>query len=134
MNAPYICIDLKTFYAERGMRCARARPVHDRTSSWPDPHAGRTTICLAISPAMKQPRACATAAVVFEIPQNIDYIMAKPRPVCADYMEMSAQHLRHLPRVRERRGHPRLLDRRVLHRRHTPICHCYGLTAREPRR
>lgn len=76
-NRIYICIDLKCFYAsvecrERGLDPMVARLVVA------DPERSQKTICLAVSPAMKAlgvPGRCR----VFEIPSNIEYIMAVPR-------------------------------------------------------
>ncbi len=73
----YICIDLKSFYAsvecvERGLDPMRTRLVVA------DPERTEKTICLAVSPALKElgvPNRCR----VFQIPKNIDYIMAPPR-------------------------------------------------------
>jgi DNA polymerase V len=83
----YCCIDLKSFYAsvecvERGLDPYQARLVVA------DPERTEKTICLAVSPALKAlgvPGRCR----VFEIPNGIDYIMAKPR--MRRYMEVSAQ-------------------------------------------
>ena len=73
----YLCIDLKSFYAsvecrERGLDPLTARLVVA------DSERSEKTICLAVSPAMKKlgvPGRCR----VFEIPKDIDYIMATPR-------------------------------------------------------
>lgn len=83
----YICIDLKTFYAsvecaDRGLDPFSARLVVA------DPGRGRTTICLAVSPAMKA-LGVRNRCRVFEIPDGIDYIMARPR--MRRYMEVSAE-------------------------------------------
>lgn len=73
----YICIDLKCFYAsvecvERGLDPMVTNLVVA------DPRRTEKTICLAVSPAMKAlgvPGRCR----VFQIPKNIEYIMAPPR-------------------------------------------------------
>lgn len=83
----YVCIDLKSFYAsveciDRGLDPFEANLVVA------DPDRGRTTICLAVSPALKAhgvPGRCR----VFEIPEHLDYLMAPPR--MSHYMEVSAQ-------------------------------------------
>lgn len=85
-NRIYICIDLKSFYAS--VEC-RERGLDPMTTNLvvADPERTEKTICLAVSPAMKAlgvPGRCR----VFEIPPNIDYIMAPPR--MALYMERSA--------------------------------------------
>ena len=75
--ADYICIDLKSFYAsvecvERGMDPMTTNLVVA------DPNRSKSTICLAISPAMKKlgvPKGCR----MHEIPPNLKYITAMPR-------------------------------------------------------
>lgn len=76
-NKTYLCIDLKTFYAsvecvERGLDPFTTKLVVA------DPDRESTTICLAISPRMKE-LGVHNRCRVFEIPKNISYIMAKPR-------------------------------------------------------
>ena len=73
----YICIDLKSFYAS--VECVE-RGLDPMTTNLvvADPERSDKTICLAVSPSMKKlgvPNRCR----VFEIPKNIDYIMATPR-------------------------------------------------------
>lgn len=76
-NKIYLCIDLKSFYAsvecvERGWNPLTARLVVA------DPERSEKTICLAVSPALKQmgvPNRCR----VFQIPKEIPYKMAPPR-------------------------------------------------------
>lgn len=76
-NKIYLCIDLKSFYAsvecvERGLDPLTARLVVA------DPERSEKTICLAVSPALKQmgvPNRCR----VFQIPKEIPYKMAPPR-------------------------------------------------------
>lgn len=83
----YICIDLKSFYAsvecvDRGLDPLTTKLVVA------DPERSRNTICLAISPAMKKlgiPNRCR----VFQIPPNVEYIMAPPR--MKRYIEVSAE-------------------------------------------
>lgn len=73
----YICIDLKSFYAsveciERGLDPMTANLVVA------DPERTEKTICLAVSPSMRAmgiPGRCR----VFQIPQNVEYLMAPPR-------------------------------------------------------
>lgn len=82
----YICIDLKCFYAS--VEC-RARGLDPLTANLvvADPERTEKTICLAVSPAMKAlgiPGRCR----VFEIPGNIQYIMAPPRMQL--YIDVSA--------------------------------------------
>ena len=83
----YLCIDLKSYYAsvecvERGLDPLTAKLVVA------DPERTDKTICLAVSPAMKA-LGVRNRCRVFEIPEGIDYIMAKPR--MALYMEVAAR-------------------------------------------
>lgn len=83
----YVCIDLKSFYAS--VECAE-RGLDPFTTNLvvADPERSRTTICLAITPALKA-RGVKNRCRVFEIPEGIDYIMAVPR--MHRYMEVSSQ-------------------------------------------
>ena len=83
----YLCIDLKSYYAsveciERGLDPLTAKLVVA------DPERTEKTICLAVSPAMKA-LGVKNRCRVFEIPEHIEYIMAKPR--MALYMEYAAR-------------------------------------------
>lgn len=73
----YICIDLKSFYAS--VECVE-RGLDPMTTllAVADPERTEKTICLAISPAMKA-LGVHNRCRVFEIPKNIEYIMATPR-------------------------------------------------------
>lgn len=83
----YICIDLKTFYAS--VECAdRGRDPFTTNLVVADPDRGPSTICLAVSPAMKS-LGVRNRCRVFDIPRDIDYIMARPR--MRHYMEVSAR-------------------------------------------
>ena len=73
----YLVIDLKSFYAS--VEC-RERGLDPMTTNLvvADPDRTEKTICLAVSPAMKKlgvPGRCR----IFEIPENIKYIIAVPR-------------------------------------------------------
>ena len=73
----YLCIDLKSFYAsvecvERGLD-----PMEDNLIV-ADPERTDKTICLAVTPAMKK-LGVKNRCRVFEIPKNIEYIVASPR-------------------------------------------------------
>lgn len=86
-NRIYVCIDLKSFYAS--VECVE-RNLDPMVTNLVVADPGRTdkTICLAVSPAMKAlgvPGRCR----VFEIPANIEYIMAPPRMQL--YLEYSAR-------------------------------------------
>lgn len=83
----YLCIDLKSFYAS--VECA-SRGLDPFTTNLvvADPTRTESTICLAITPAMKE-LGIRNRCRVFEIPEDVDYIMAPPR--MKHYMEVSAQ-------------------------------------------
>lgn len=86
-NKTYVCIDLKSFYAS--VECVE-RGLDPMTTNLvvADPERTEKTICLAVSPSMKKmgvPGRCR----VFQIPAQIDYIMATPRMQL--YMEYSAE-------------------------------------------
>ena len=73
----YICIDLKSFYAS--VEC-RERGLDPLTTNRvvADPERTEKTICLAVSPAMRA-RGVPGRCRVFQIPPDIDYMMAPPR-------------------------------------------------------
>ncbi|MBR1692870.1 MAG: DNA repair protein, partial [Lachnospiraceae bacterium] len=73
----YLCIDLKSFYAS--VECV-ARGLDPMTTNLvvADPERTDKTICLAVSPSMKA-LGVRNRCRVFEIPKQIDYIMAVPR-------------------------------------------------------
>lgn len=82
----YLCIDLKSFFAsvecvERGLDPFKTNLVVS------DPSRGNGAICLAITPAMKE-LGIHNRCRIFEIPKNVEYIVAKPR--MHRYMEVSA--------------------------------------------
>lgn len=83
----YMCFDLKSFYAS--VECvARGLDPFETNLVVADPSRGERSICLAVSPAMKAlgvPGRCR----VYEIPPNIDYIMATPR--MQEYINVSTQ-------------------------------------------
>ena len=76
-DTAYLCIDLKSFYAS--VECAE-RNLDPMTTNLvvADPERSDKTICLAVSPSMKA-LGVKNRCRVFEIPKNIDYIMAEPR-------------------------------------------------------
>lgn len=83
----FLCIDLKSFYSsveavERGLDPMTTKLVVA------DPDRGKGTICLAVSPALKS-LGVKNRCRVYEIPNNIDYIMAPPRMKL--YLEYSAR-------------------------------------------
>ena len=86
MDRAYLCIDLKCFYAS--VECVdRGYDPFERRLVVADPSRGRTTICLAVTPAMKA-LGVRNRCRIFEIPDTISYEMAPPR--MRRYMEVSA--------------------------------------------
>ncbi len=92
----YLCIDLKSFFAsvecvERGLDPMTTRLVVA------DPERSEGTICLAVSPALRQ-LGVRNRCRVFQIPKHIDYIMAPPR--MRKYIDYAAEiygiYLRHI--------------------------------------
>ena len=83
----YLCIDLKSFFAsvecvERGLDPLLTNLVVA------DPERSDRTICLAVSPSLRK-LGVSNRCRVFEIPKNINYIMAPPR--MKKYIEYSAE-------------------------------------------
>ncbi len=83
----YLCIDLKSFYAS--VECVE-RDLDPMTTNLvvADPERTDKTICLAVSPSMKA-LGVKNRCRVFEIPKNIEYIMAEPR--MQKYIEYAAE-------------------------------------------
>lgn len=83
----YLCIDLKSFYAS--IECVE-RGLNPMTTNLVVADMERTdkTICLAITPAMKQ-LGISNRCRVFEIPSNVQYIVAPPR--MKRYIEYAAE-------------------------------------------
>lgn len=73
----YLCIDLKSFYAS--VECVE-RGLDPMTTDLvvADPDRTDKTICLAVSPSLKS-KGVKNRCRVFEIPKNLEYIMAPPR-------------------------------------------------------
>ncbi len=86
MGNVYLVIDLKTFFAS--VECAE-RGLDPFTTNLvvADPRRGNGSVCLAITPAMKN-LGVRNRCRVYEIPKNLKYIMAVPR--MSKYMEYSA--------------------------------------------
>ena len=77
MGKSYICIDLKSFYAS--VECVERNLDPFKTNLVvADPERSRSTICLAITPAMKK-LGVKNRCRIHEIPGNISYITAMPR-------------------------------------------------------
>ena len=86
-NKSYICIDLKSFYAS--VECAeRGLDPFCTNLVVADPDRSKSTICLAITPAMKQ-AGVKNRCRIHEIPPDIPYIVVKPRMHL--YLEYSAK-------------------------------------------
>lgn len=86
VNAIYMCIDLKTFYAS--VECVeRGLDPFETNLVVADPARGKGAICLAISPQLKK-QGVRNRCRVFEIPSHIDFITALPR--MSLYMQYSA--------------------------------------------
>ena len=86
MEKYYLCIDLKSFFAS--VECAE-RGLDPFTTNLvvADEKRGRGAICLAASPGIRA-RGVKNRGRIFEIPKDIDYIIAKPRMNL--YIEYSA--------------------------------------------
>lgn len=87
----YFCIDMKSFFAS--VECAE-RQLNPLTTKLvvADPSRGKGAICLAVSPKLKQ-MGVKNRCRLFEIPDNIDYIIAKPQmkkyiAYCADIYDI----------------------------------------------
>ena len=87
MERYYICIDLKSFYAS--VECVE-RKLDPFTTNLvvADPMRSKSTICLAITPAMKK-LGVKNRCRIHEIPENITYITAMPRMQL--YLDYSAR-------------------------------------------
>ena len=73
----YMCIDMKSFYAS--VECAeRGLDPFETNLIVADESRGRGTICLAVTPKMKS-LGVKNRCRLFEIPKNVQYIVAKPR-------------------------------------------------------
>lgn len=83
----YLCIDLKSFYAS--VECVE-RGLDPMTTNLAvaDPERSEKTICLAISPAMKE-LGIKNRCRLFQIPSHVNYIMATPRMKL--YIDYSAE-------------------------------------------
>lgn len=125
-NKIYLCIDLKSFYAS--VECAM-RGLDAMTTNLvvADPQRDRGTICLAVSPAMKA-LGVKNRCRVFEIPENIRYIMAPPRMQL--YIDYSAEiYGIYLKYIAKEDIHVYSIDEAFLDI--TSYLDLYGLTAKE---
>ncbi len=86
MNRTYICIDIKSFFAS--VECVERKLDPFNTNLVvADESRGKGTICLAVSPKMKM-LGVKNRCRLFQIPNNIRYIIAKPR--MSKYIEYAA--------------------------------------------
>lgn len=82
----YLCIDLKSFFAS--VECVdRGLDPMNTDLVVADPERGSTTICLAVSPALRK-KGVRNRCRVFEIPPHLRYLMAPPR--MQRYVDVSA--------------------------------------------
>lgn len=82
----YFCIDMKSFFAS--VECAeRGLNPFETNLVVADESRGKGAICLAVSPAMKS-FGVRNRCRLFEIPDNVKYIVAKPR--MKKYIEYTA--------------------------------------------
>ena len=82
----YFCIDMKSFFAS--VECAeRGLNPFESNLVVADVSRGEGAICLAVSPKMKA-LGVSNRCRIFQIPKNIDYIVAKPR--MRKYIEYAA--------------------------------------------
>ncbi len=86
MERIYLCIDLKSFYASCECVARNLDPMNAKLVV-ADPTRGKGTICLAVSTKLKA-LGVRNRCRVFEIPNNISYIMAPPR--MKEYIRISA--------------------------------------------
>lgn len=121
----YLCIDLKTFYAS--VECAdRGLDPFTTNLVVADPARGPSTICLAVTPAMKA-LGVRNRCRVFDIPPSIRYIKARPR--MRHYMEVSAQiYGIYLEYVSPQDIHPYSIDECFIDA--TPYLKLYDIDAR----
>ena len=83
----YFVIDMKTFFAS--VECAeRNLNPFETNLVVADESRSKGTVCLAITPKMKA-LGIRNRCRLYEIPQNIDYIIAKPR--MKKYIEYAAK-------------------------------------------
>ncbi len=86
MERIYFCIDMKSFFAS--VECAeRGLNPFETNLVVADPSRGKGAICLAVSPKLKS-LGVKNRCRIFEIPENLDYIVALPR--MKKYIEYNA--------------------------------------------
>lgn len=87
MDRVYCCIDLKSYFAS--VECvSRGLDPFKTNLIVADPDRSGGTVCLAVSPAMKE-KGVKNRCRLYEIPNGMSYVIAKPRMKL--YMEKSAE-------------------------------------------
>lgn len=122
----YLCIDLKSFYAS--VECVD-RGLDPLTTNLvvADPERTDKTICLAVSPSLKK-LGVRNRCRVFEIPPNLNYVMAPPR--MQRYLDVSANvYAVYLQYVAREDIHVYSIDECFLDV--TAYLSLYGMTAKE---
>ena len=87
MESCYMCIDLKRYFASAEC-AARGLDPFKTNLVVADPDRGKGAICLAVSPALSAKYGVKNRCRIYEIPEEADYIIAKPRMTM--YMRISA--------------------------------------------
>ena len=87
MESCYMCIDLKRYFASAEC-AARGLDPFKTNLVVADPDRGKGAICLAVSPALSAQYGVKNRCRIYEIPEEADYIIAKPRMTM--YMRISA--------------------------------------------
>ena len=87
MENCYMCIDLKRYFASAEC-AARGLDPFKTNLVVADPDRGKGAICLAVSPALSAQYGVKNRCRIYEIPEEADYIIAKPRMTM--YMRISA--------------------------------------------
>ena len=121
----YVCIDLKSFYASA--ECV-ARGLDPMTTKLvvADPPRSEMTICLAVSPAMKE-AGVRNRCRLHEIPKGMEFITARPR--MRAYMAASADiYATYLRYVSPDDIHPYSIDECFIDA--TPYLELYAVDAR----
>ncbi|WP_304855326.1 DinB/UmuC family translesion DNA polymerase [Adlercreutzia caecimuris] len=121
----YVCIDLKSFYASA--ECV-ARGLDPMTTKLvvADPTRSEMTICLAVSPAMKE-AGVRNRCRLHEIPKGMEFITARPR--MRAYMAASADiYATYLRYVSPDDIHPYSIDECFIDA--TPYLELYAVDAR----
>ena len=87
MDSCYLCIDLKRYFASAEC-AARGLDPFKTNLVVADLDRGKGAICLAVSPALSAQYGVKNRCRLYEIPEEAEYIIAKPRMTM--YMRISA--------------------------------------------